>query len=52
MLGADRIGHGYTVVENEDIYAMAKKLNIHFEVSAMYFESMYICVILVLCRQC
>ena len=31
-IGAERIGHGYRVVEDEQIYAMAKKNNIHFEV--------------------
>ncbi|KAG7165091.1 Adenosine deaminase-like 1 [Homarus americanus] len=31
-LGAERIGHGYRVVEDESIYQMCLKENIHFEV--------------------
>ena len=32
VLGAERIGHGYNIVEDEMIYEAAKKCNIHFEV--------------------
>lgn len=30
--GAERIGHGYRVIEDDAIYAMCQKENIHFEV--------------------
>ena len=31
-MGAERIGHGYRVLEDEDIFTIAKKSNVHFEV--------------------
>ncbi len=31
-LGAERIGHGYHVVDDEEVYQLAKDKNIHFEV--------------------
>ncbi len=33
LLGAQRIGHGYRVIENDQIYSYAKEKKIHFEVS-------------------
>ena len=33
QLGAERIGHGYHVVEDASIYQLAKDKGIHFEVS-------------------
>ncbi|XP_065901630.1 adenosine deaminase-like isoform X2 [Dysidea avara] len=39
VLGAERIGHGYNIVEDEMIYEAAKKCNIHFEVCP--FSSIY-----------
>lgn len=38
-IGTERIGHGYRVLEDEKIYALAKKSNIHFEV--LIYE--YVC---------
>lgn len=32
ILDAERIGHGYHVVDDESIYAKAKAKRIHFEV--------------------
>ena len=32
QLGAERIGHGYHVVDDEAIYQLAKEKGIHFEV--------------------
>lgn len=32
QLGADRIGHGYHVVDDESIYQLAKEKGVHFEV--------------------
>ncbi len=32
VLGAERIGHGYHVVDNDHIYEIAKKSGVHFEV--------------------
>ena len=32
QLGAERIGHGYHVVDDEEIYRLAKERGIHFEV--------------------
>ncbi|KAK3878998.1 hypothetical protein Pcinc_016405 [Petrolisthes cinctipes] len=32
MLGAERIGHGYRVIEDEDVYQMCLREDIHFEV--------------------
>ena len=32
-LGAERIGHGYHVIGNDDVYSFAKKKKLHFEVS-------------------
>ena len=32
-LGAERIGHGYHVMEDDKIYQLAKEKNIHFEVN-------------------
>ena len=31
-LGAERIGHGYQVMDDEDIYMLARERGIHFEV--------------------
>ena len=31
-LYAERIGHGYHVVDDEEVYAESKRRNIHFEV--------------------
>ena len=31
--GAERIGHGYRVLEDEAIYKLAREKNVHFEVS-------------------
>ena len=33
--GAERIGHGYRVLEDEAIYKLAREKNVHFEVSHM-----------------
>ena len=32
VLGAERIGHGYLVVDDEEVYRMAKQAGVHFEV--------------------
>ncbi|KAG0722703.1 Adenosine deaminase [Chionoecetes opilio] len=32
MFGAERIGHGYRVLEDEEVYKMCQQENIHFEV--------------------
>jgi len=32
-LGAERIGHGYHVLDDSEVYSFAKKNNLHFEVS-------------------
>ncbi|KAG0720451.1 Adenosine deaminase [Chionoecetes opilio] len=32
MFGAERIGHGYRVLEDEEIYKMCQQENIHFEI--------------------
>lgn len=34
-LGAERIGHGYHVLQNEDIYCLAREKKIHFEVNCV-----------------
>ena len=31
MFGAERIGHGYRVLEDEEVYKMCLRENIHFE---------------------
>ncbi len=33
VLGAERIGHGYHVVDDEEIYKLAKESKVHFEVN-------------------
>lgn len=35
VLGAQRIGHGYRVIENDQIYSYAKEKKLHFEVSCV-----------------
>ena len=32
QLGAERVGHGYHVIDDETIYQLAKEKGIHFEV--------------------
>lgn len=32
-LGAERIGHGYHVLDDEEVYQLAKEKKVHFEVS-------------------
>lgn len=32
VFGAERIGHGYRVLEDETVYRLARERNIHFEV--------------------
>ena len=32
LLKAERIGHGYHAVDNEDTYRSMREMNIHFEV--------------------
>ena len=32
VFGAERIGHGYRVLEDETVYQLARERNIHFEV--------------------
>lgn len=32
MFGAERIGHGYRVIEDEDVYQMCLREDVHFEV--------------------
>jgi len=34
-LGAERIGHGYHVVRDEEVYSYARQKNMHFEVSPL-----------------
>ena len=33
VLGAERIGHGYKVLDDEAVYQLAKERGVHFEVS-------------------
>ena len=33
VLGAERIGHGYNVLKDSEIYQLAKDNKVHFEVS-------------------
>ena len=35
VLGAERIGHGYHVVEDDSVYQLAKDRKVHFEVSKL-----------------
>ena len=35
VLGAERIGHGYHVVEDEEIYRFARERKVHFEVRTL-----------------
>ena len=37
VLKADRIGHGYHVLDDESIYELAKTANVHFEVRKLLF---------------
>ena len=32
VLGAERIGHGYHVIDDEEVYQLAKEAGVHFEV--------------------
>ena len=32
VLGAERIGHGYFVIDDEEVYQLAKQAGVHFEV--------------------
>ena len=36
--GAERIGHGYRVLESEEIYKYAKEKKVHFEVSNLVLK--------------
>lgn len=38
VLGAERIGHGYHVVEDEQVYQFAKEKKVHFEVITKPFR--------------
>ena len=41
VLGAERIGHGYHVMDDENVYKFAKKNKVHFEViHCIYIISM------------
>ena len=35
VLGAERIGHGYRVLEDEEVYRLARERGVHFEVSCL-----------------
>ena len=39
-LGAERIGHGYHVLDDEEVYKLAKKARVHFEVQYTYFSAL------------
>lgn len=37
-MGAERIGHGYHVLDNKEIYEFAKQKRLHFEASRLYTD--------------
>ena len=43
VLGAERIGHGYHVLDDEKVYELAKTKGVHFEVSEAHESSLHHC---------
>ena len=51
ILGAERIGHGYHVIEDQGVYDLARKHKVHFEVYELSLIQIRQCAIMLLILQ-